>query len=199
MLFLGSRHKASPRKGRKPRFLRLFLFCLLFCNSAFGLAYAVSLSPGPPSLEYQVKATFLFHFAEFVTWPTETLENPDALNLCILGHDPFGSALDAFQGETIKKWHLEIKRLDTIQQLADCHLLFVSTSEQPHLLQILDELKDKPVLTVSDMAEFTQQGGIVRFLIHEGRVWFEINLEAAQRAGLKISSKLLRLAKIYRP
>jgi hypothetical protein len=148
--------------------------------------------------EYQVKAIFLYNFAQFVTWPAAAF--PDArtpITIGILGNDPFGPFLeDAVRGEVIDGRSLTIKRFKGVEEALDSHMLFVSKSERGRLGQILAAVQGKGILTVGETEAFARQGGIINFITVDNKVRYEINLEAAKRANLDISSKLLRLAKI---
>jgi hypothetical protein len=150
--------------------------------------------------EYAVKAAFLYNFARFVEWPGEALGSGGApLLVGVVGDDPFGSSIDqTVAGKNVNGHPIAVRRLKWGQNLRQCHILFISSSEARRLPQILESLRGSSVLTVADMDRFDQQGGIVRFLIEEGKVRFEINVDAADQAGLRISSKLLALAKIVR-
>lgn len=145
--------------------------------------------------EYEVKAAFLYNFMKFIEWPAESLANTTII-VGVLGEDPFGTAIDAIQSKTIREKKLIIKRIKSFQDVKDCHILFISSSEKKHLSQIFEALKGLSILTVGDTEEFAQRGVIINFYLKEKKVHFEINVEAARRAGLKISSKLLNLAKI---
>ena len=149
--------------------------------------------------EYLVKSAFLYNFAKFTEWPAqESADESIPINICILGVDPFDGALETIKGKTAQNRNLEIKHVARVEDLKACHILFISASERNHLPRILDALKDSPVLTVGDMKEFAQQGGIINLTTEQNKIGLEINVEAAERAGLKISSKLLKLAKIVR-
>jgi hypothetical protein len=152
----------------------------------------------PVAKEYQVKATFLYQFAHFVTWPAAAF--PDAhtpITIGILGDDPFGSALeDAVEGEVIDGRTFTIKRFKRAEETIDSHVLFVSKSEREHVGQILAAVQGKSILTVGETETFARQGGIINFITVDNKVRYEINLEAAKRAHLDISSKVLSLAKI---
>jgi hypothetical protein len=150
--------------------------------------------------EYQIKGAFLYNFAKFVEWPAAAFNDDNAAFIFgIVGEDPFGSALDqTINGKTINGRQLVITRLKWGQNLRGCQILFVSSSERSHLAQILGSLSGASVLTVGEMAQFSQQGGIIRFMMEENKLRFEINTEAAAGAGLKVSSKLLTLAKTVR-
>src|SRR5437899_6860845 len=151
-----------------------------------------------PPTEYQIKAAFLYNFAKFVEWPADAFADPHApIVLGVVGEDPFGSVLDKIVlGKTVNGRGLVIKRLKPGSDLRNCHILFVSSSERKHMSQILESLQGSSVLTVGETDRFAQSGGVINFIFEENKVRFEINSETAARAGLKISSKLLALARI---
>jgi hypothetical protein len=155
-------------------------------------------APAQSSPEYQLKAVFLFNFAQFVEWPASAFPEPDTpLGICILGEDPFGAYLDeTVRGETVANHPLAIRRYRTVDEIRGCHILFVSRQEQGHLSEILDSLKGHSVLTVSDAERFASRGGMIRFVTDHNRIRLRINLEAARAANLRLSSKLLRPAQI---
>ena len=147
--------------------------------------------------EYQVKAVFLYNFAKFVEWPDDM--PADALYIGIIGEDPFGPVLDkVVNGKTVGGRRLIVKRLKNPQQARECHIVFVGTSEKKRMRPILDTLHGAGVLTVSEMPGFSESGGVINFEIAGNKVHFDINVEAAERARLRVSSKLLSLAKIVR-
>ena len=169
----------------------------------FILSFA-ALCPGQAqeqSKEYQLKAAFLFNFAQFVKWPPNSFTSDDApFCIGILGDDPFGSALDeTVQGETISNHRLTVVRSQRIEDLKDCQMIFVSRSEEGHVGEILSQIDSRPILTVSEVESFARQGGDIDFYLSGGKVRFEINPQSAQRCGLKISSQLLNLGKIVEP
>jgi hypothetical protein len=145
--------------------------------------------------QYQVEATYLYNFSQFVAWPSGHAGAGNAFNICVLGQDPVGPALaDVLADETAGSKSVATKRIPTAEEAADCRVLFISSSEQSRLKEILTTLGGASVLTVSDLPEFTQRGGMVQFLVVEDRVRFEVNLAAAERAGLTLSSELLKVA-----
>ena len=148
--------------------------------------------------EYQVKAAFLLNFAQFVDWPEAAFAEKDApLCIGVLGDDPFGPALDeAVDGESIRNHKLTVRRARRIEDLTNCQLVFVSTSEKKGVQDILAKFHSHPVVTVSEAAGFAEQGGTINFYREQNRVRFEINAGSALESGLKISSQLLRLGKI---
>ena len=144
--------------------------------------------------EYQVKAAFLFNFAKFVAWPPNTF--PDAntpLVIGVLGRDPFGSLLDdTVRGERINSRPLIVQRYRNIAEIKNCQVLFISGSESGHLDQIVDHLKHRRILIVTDV-DGGNGGVIIRFVKEGNRIRFKIDAQAAKAANLIISSKLLRL------
>jgi hypothetical protein len=150
------------------------------------------------SLEYRVKAAFLYNFAKFVEWPPQAFAGPQApYTICVLGSDPFDEALDAVVGENaVQGRRLVVRRLGDLKGAASCHILFVSSSERERLKGIFGTLGDAPTLTVGEDEEFTRLGGCLRFFLEENKVRFEISLAATDRAHLKLSAKLLSLARV---
>lgn len=149
------------------------------------------------ALEYQVKAAFLLNFTRFVEWPSDAFTAPgDPVTICVVGDDPFGESLDAVvQGETVNGRRLKVHRTRDVPELRkDCHLVFVprSTGRQS---EILSALRGTGRLTVGEGDGFLTDGGVIRFVLDQNRVRFEINLAAAEANRLKLSSKLLRLAR----
>ncbi|MBI5639656.1 MAG: YfiR family protein [Nitrospirae bacterium] len=158
-------------------------------------AYA---EPGPFD-EYAVKAAFLYNFAKFVEWPPSSFKDSHAqLIIYIIGIDPFGDKLDVLADKTVSGRKLLIRRVAAYDDLGKCHILFISRSEKDQLGNILKAIKNRNVLTVSELNNFCSSGGIINLFLEGDRVRFEINQRAAERAGLKISSHLLNLAKVYR-
>lgn len=176
---------------RKKKRLVVLLLGLLWWNVPFVLAQP-TVAP-----EYSVKAVFLYNFTQFIEWPSQVFPEPtEAFYLCVLGRDPFGPALDALTGEWVKGRPLRIRRIETLKNISPCQVLFISESEEHHLPQIIRALEGKGILTVGDTDGFVELGGIIQFLSNGKKLRFAINLAAAQRAQLIISSKLLNLARI---
>lgn len=148
------------------------------------------------SQEYAIKAAFLYNFAKFVEWPEEAFsDGQEVMTICVLGQDPFGSALESMKGKTIKGRKVRIWRSKRICDLKVCHILYISRSKEKDLARILAELRGSNVLTVGDMENFAGRGGIINFITVENKLRFEINIDAAQQSGLKVSSNLLKVAK----
>ena len=194
---LASRDSILGGRSCQRRLLRLPLW-LVVLGLTLGSVEARALNPSLP--EYRVKAAFLFHFLQFVEWPANAFpDETSPITLCILGDDPFGPVLDQTVGDkTVGNRRIVIRRCQRIEDAGSCHLLFVSRSEIERLPQILARQQGVSSLTVGETDQFVQLCGIINFTVEEGQVRFEINPNAAQRAGVRISSRLLRLAKVVR-
>ena len=143
--------------------------------------------------EYEVKAAFLYNFGKFVEWP-ESASGP--IRICIVGDDPFGNNLEeTVRGKTISGQPIEIKRLNREESPRGCQIAFISAAERKPRA-VLDLLQGASTLTVGESPNFAKDGGIINFVLEDNKVHFEINSGAAERARLKISSKLLSLARI---
>jgi hypothetical protein len=162
------------------------------------LAAASVVRAQAPPTEYEVKAVFLFNFSQFVDWPaTAFADDSSPLVIGVLGSDPFGPTLDEIvRGETVNGRPLVVRRYQSLDQVDDCHILFIDRSQEPRFETILAALKDRNVLTVGDFDGFAERGGMIRFVTVGNKIRLRINLAAAQDAKLMISSKLLRPAQI---
>lgn len=179
-------HRAQP-----------WVLSLLFLVLAAMHAAAALGQPAEPA-EYEVKAAFLYNFARYVKWPDKPAGEPgNAFVIGIIGTDPFGKTLDQMmQGKSIQGRAIVVRRYLKADEATGCDMLFISASEKDNLAKIFAMLRDAPVLTVGDMPQFAQRGGMINLVVHEKRVQFEVNIAAAERAGLTPGSQLLRLAKI---
>jgi uncharacterized protein DUF4154 len=154
----------------------------------------------PKVTEYQVKATYIYNFGRFVQWPSNTpAAKGDSFSICVLGQDPFGPTLDAtLAGETLDGRPVTVKRISTPRDAGECRILFISSTEESHLKEILVALDDSGILTVSDMPAFSRRGGMIQFILEGDKVRFEINLAKAETAKLVLSSELLKVATTVR-
>jgi hypothetical protein len=175
------------------------MVALLAC--ALVLSTGIIVAQSPAAREYQVKAVFLFNFIQFVEWPGSAfLDVKSPVKIGILGEDPFDGALDeAVKGEKIAGRSVEIVRSRRPEDLAGCHLVFISRSEGRRVERALAQLSARPVLTVSELEGFTHQGGMIAFYSEGKKIRFEINPATAKSADLKISSELLGLGRIAGP
>ena len=143
--------------------------------------------------EYQVKAAYLYNFGKFVEWPSGVASSQ--VSICVLGQDPFGPALDAvLAGERIQGKSVVPRRISKAQEAPGCEILFISSSEERRLSDVLKAVDNVAVLTVSDISTFSRLGGMIQFVLEGKRVRFEVNLAPVQEAGLSLSSQLLKVA-----
>jgi hypothetical protein len=167
-------------------------------------ALAVSAQPASAQKdqvgEYELKAAILYNLSRFVEWPPLAYADSQAPTvLCIVGQDPFGNSLKTLgQKQDTNGRPVSIRQLKNENGIHDCHVLYVSTSERKTVAQILTRLKGSSVLTVGEMSQFAARGGVIQFTLEDKQVHFEINLDAASRMALKISSRLLVLARIVK-
>lgn len=170
-------------------------FAVLALTAAAGNLHAETVAD-----EYQVKAAFLFNFAKFVEWPQFAFKGPDdPIAICVLGRDPFGTALeDVVRNKSVANRGFVVRDVASSQEATKCQILFVTISERKRFRLLLDELKGRSILTVGESDDFTASGGIVNFRLKDQLVRIEIDAAAADKVGLKISSKLLSLAQSAR-
>lgn len=171
------------------------VFCLaLFFAAASGTAQERE------APEHAVKAAFLYNFTKLASWPTNTFTNPTApLIIGVLGKDPFGPALDdVVRGKTVNGHPVQATRFKTVEEVKNCHVLFISESERRRLDSTLETLRRRPILTVGDMPGFENRGMITLVKTNE-TINLRINLEATTKSGLNLSSRLLRLDKTLKP
>jgi len=190
--FDSSHREHLPGIGAGCRFACMVLAAAFYLLSTGGTLQAQERKP----TEYEVKAAYLFNFSKFVRWPANSsVSVRQAFQICILGNDPFGSVLDdTLQGETLEGKKVVSRRITDAQEIEGCQLLFVGTNASGKFAKIRAALGKFAVLTVSDMPMFTGRGGMIGFVTTGGRVRFEVNLGAAEAAGLALSSDLLKVA-----
>jgi len=168
------------------------------------LALAATLAAAPTrasdtqgSLEYPVKASLLLNFAKFAEWPAGSAQAVSpTVAICVLGRDPFRGVLDAtVAGRTVGGRPIEVKRYLRVEGIEACHVLFVASSEAATLAQVLARIGDSPVLTVGEAGDFAERGGAIRLSVEDNRTRFSVNLGPTEASGLKLSSKLLHVAR----
>lgn len=147
--------------------------------------------------EYELKAGVLYHIIEYVEWPEASRSNqPPVIQIGLLGHIPFTEALEVLDGKMLQGRKLVVKQLASTDEAATCQVVFIGASEKPRVAEIIGELKDRPVLTVSEVEGFAERGGMVNLLAGPNRIIMEINRQVASQARLGISSRLLEHAKL---
>ena len=187
----GSEQRSSiwRRSGACARFALVFLACVSFFVQT-------SRAQQAPPTEYQVKAAYLYNFGKFVDWSAASAPaKRDGFEICVLGQDPFGPSLDAaLARQSIDGKSVMARRIAKPQDAVGCRILFISSSEDHQLKGIFTVLDGSGVLTVSDIPQFSQHGGMIEFTLEGNRVRFEVNLATAEAAGLTLSSELLKVA-----
>lgn len=191
MALLIASARARANHGVKIQVGRSFVVCALLLFNALELRAQTA-----PSGEYQVKAVFLFNFAQFVDWPPKAFAEPQSpLIIGVVGDDPFGRYLDeTVRGEKANNRPLVVQRYHRLGEIKTCHVLFISRSEAERLEQILTGLRGRNTLTVADIDDFALRGGMIQLVTEKNKIRMRINLEAVKAANLTISSKLLRVA-----
>jgi hypothetical protein len=172
--------------------LRAMLACLLAAPAAR--------SEGSDFDEYQVKAAFLYNFAKFVKWPTETFSDPDEpVTICVLGQSPLGSVLTGMvRGKWMEGRPLIVRLLPNPQQVGVCRILFIAASEKKRVWMLLDQIVGTNILTVGETDEFMSVGGMVNLKRNGTGVRIQVALDAVEHSRLLISSRLLRLVEVVR-
>jgi len=175
---------------------RMAKHCLSLLGVLFWLTSGIS-AHAVQSFDHDIKVAFLHNMVKFVEWP-QPLRADVPLRLCVLGAGPFGEAAAVLRGKAAGATVWEVVPVNLRSSLRECAVLLISASEAGNLRQVLESIKGGAVLTAGDSGNFAEQGVIVNFYLEENKVRFEINLDAARRAGVKISSQLLKLARIVR-
>lgn len=156
-------------------------------------------SPGIQSItEDQIKADYLFNFAKFIEWPADAFPAPEApLDFCTLGHSPVVDDIDtSVRGKSIGDHTIVVKHLHAVEEMKDCQLVFLAAGANKQEQKLIQSAKGAPLLLVSEIPGFSHAGGTIELIMEDGKLLFEVNLKAAESAHLKISSKLLTMARI---
>ena len=202
------RHRArtaGPR--RRPRRLPLPRGPARAWGLAWALAWAVLPGPMVPpagaqaASEHELKAAFLYHFTQFVEWPAEAFPRPDTpFLICVVGEGDVAEFLtELVAGEQIKGRAIEVRGYGRARDARGCHILFLGAGDDPRDLRDVVGVEQGRVLTVGESAEFLEEGGLLRFRIHRGRIQLQVNESARQGSRLRISSKLLQLCDMVTP
>ena len=161
---------------------------------------AISAARADEASEYQVKAAFVYNFAKFIEWPASAFQSSDSpIVLCVSGTtDAYSKAFSAIDGKTAQGRAIRIRREPGIQDLASCQILYLASEDQGRVKASLHAVRAASVLTISGIDGFADAGGVIGLVVADSRVQFEINKAAGDRAGLKISSHVLKLARAVR-
>jgi hypothetical protein len=178
---------------RRPYKAATVLLLLLVC-------LPLSILHAQPSREYQIKAVFIFNFAQFTEWPANAFTGTnDPVVIGVLGSNPFDDFLEStIHSEAVHGRHLVVRHYKTVEEIQTCHILYIGQSEARRVQQIVRKLKGKPVLTVSDIPNAAAEGVAIGFVTERNRIKLHINLDGIKAASLTVSSKLLRLAQIVK-
>jgi len=170
-------------------------FFVSFLGAALILQGA-SVGGNNESVELHVKAAYLLHFVRYIYWPSPSPAVPSSpVVLGVLGHDPMVEVLEStVSGKTVDKRSVQVKVFTSADQIDHCDILFVPRSESKQLPAVLSAISGRPILTVGDKERFSNEGGMIEFLLIDDTIRFTINNEAVEKAGLKLSSELLRVA-----
>jgi hypothetical protein len=188
---------ARGRQGRTVTKIIRRLVIAVFCWTAMSQKPSAD-EVVPVSPEYVIKAAYIYNFAMFVEWPSDAFRRESSpIVIGILGADPLGAAIDqTVRDKRIDKRPLVVKRLQWGQEFVDCHILFITSSETPRFGEVVQHVRNLPILLVTESPGLAARGAIINFIVEHNRVRCEINVDAAKRAHLSISSKLLGLAKV---
>lgn len=167
---------------------------------ALSLGAVVRPALGAADVETLVKVAYVFNFTKFVDWPEPAASaGAGILQICVMGNGPVGLELDGLNARQAKGRTLQVLHLDDESDaLIRCHLLYVSRSEERHLSALWPRLQGQPILTVSDIPEFAQRGGMIGLVAYESHVRFEVHAARIREAGLRLSAKVLELATVVR-
>jgi len=170
---------------------------LMYLVIAFFAACAAA--QNSPNRESQVKAAMLCNFVQFVEWPSDAYPSSDApLTIAVLNPNPFGEVLDQLaHGKSVAGHPIVVRHVDSVDDIQGCQAVFVPASRNNDLDAIMHRIEGKPVLSIGETDSFPWAGGILRFYTEDNKLRFEVNAEAASHARLTISSKLMKLARIF--
>lgn len=171
-------------------FIRLILSFLLFVTF-IGVEYACA----QPVSRYEVQAAFIHKFIKFIEWPEDALPTgSNVIVVGIIGKGPMVNALNNIKGKEVKGLKIVVRKVSELHELEHCNILFISPSEEKRNTEILNTVKGSNILTIGQRKGFARKGVIINFVVVDNKIRFEINLNAGEGAGLRISSKLLSLA-----
>jgi hypothetical protein len=201
---MGSNQTAESTIGT-PIFLKksgaaVWVRAVVLLALAAALAWPAALrAQSAKQREYEIKAAYLYNFIRYIDWPADTLPPAGGrITIGIVGDNPFGTAIDPLNGKQIKGCTLVVKQIVEAKDLEQCQIVFICASEKLRLQEIFGELKESKALTVSEIDGFASKGGIINFIYERNKVRFEINPDTAKRAGLNVSSELLKLARLVK-
>jgi hypothetical protein len=190
------RHLTTWQLSRAPSFAAGLALLLLIGGLLMVPALGQSISR-----EFPLKVAFLYNFANYIEWPAAAFKSPTSpFVVGVLGQDPFGSYIDELTKKTVRGRPIVYRHYDSTQDIGDCNLLFIgATVSDAEFLAAVEATRQRHVLIVTEATGLARRGSVVNFFVEQNRLRFEINPEAAQRRELRISSKLLSLARLVEP
>ena len=178
-----------------PRILRWKLMPGLLLSVSLGVAPATASGAETPSAG-QVKAAMVYSIAKFVDWPADTFADANApFTICVMGKGPLVAGIESLKGQNVKNRKVLIRQVTKTEEAEGCQILLIGDSARRQVPEMMNRLGKQSTMTISDLPNFAENGGVVGFVEDEGKVRFEINLGAAQHSRIHISAQLLRLAK----
>lgn len=186
------RRRSVPEVSRRLAATRIAAALLALLVPAAGLC-GEGLSTDNPFL---VKAAYLVNFAKYVAWPAGAFASTNApIRITVVGRNPFGDSLDDLvRGRLVQHRPIEIRRATDLEDLGDCHILYIGGMDREREAEILAAVRDRPVLTVGEDRDFLDRGGMIRFFIQRKSVLFDVHLARAGHAGLEIHARMLETA-----
>lgn len=188
----------SPERLRWHRQCRSWWSLVLACGLALGRAMPSVANDDTGANEYALKTAFVYNLAKFTEWPERTfMDESSPVTLCVVGENRFADTATAVTGKTVHGRALELRQLSVEQDATRCHILFVAQDTAAPTRDVLASVRNRSVLAIGESDSFLREGGVINLAVSGNNVKFTVNVSAMQRSGLKISSKLLRLAEIY--
>jgi len=175
-------------------------FCVVLLASIIGFAFALSgaaIAAGSGKA-HRVKAAFVLNFAALTEWPSESFADAkDPIVICHVGGSQTNSLLDtAYSGRMVERRSIDFRHLRSIERVSDCHIVFITAERGEQGRELIAAVAGESILTIGETEGFARSGGVIGFYIEGSKIRFEINLSAAERARLRISSRLLQLARL---
>jgi hypothetical protein len=188
----------TPRPASLRRSVILLLLMLFALGCALIGARPVAAAEG--STDAQVKAGLIYNFAKYTEWPAAAFASPQSpIRLCFAGVDETqAKAFAAIEGKPVQGREVRIKRNPALAEIGECNILYVGDDDHRRANAALQAARNASVLTISDSEGFVEAGGVIGLVYADSRIQFEVNLGAAQRAGLKIASQVLKIARVVR-
>lgn len=174
--------------------LPLFSRSVMFAIGMLAVLPALSM-PQAPVAESELKAAYLYNFAVFTSWPAEKASQEGPLVFCVIADDVQTTAITGLQNRKVRERSIQIRQIETPEEVAGCHVLYVGSKAADVMPRVLDAVRDNATLTVTDVLDVARKGAVISLALDNGRLAFDVNLQSARRARLVLSSKLLKLAR----